>query len=62
MDTTPYLWRNLDGKVVVSSLVPVPHLPNNYSMAHRPATAQDLATLSFLKPEHDTRDDCDRGL
>jgi hypothetical protein len=62
MDTTPYLWRNLDGRVVVSSLLPVPHLPNNYTMTQRLATAQDLATLSFLKPEHDTRDDCDRGL
>ena len=62
MDTTPYLWRNLDGKVVVSSWFPVPNLPNNYAATSRPTTAQDLATLSFLKPEHDTRDDCDRGL
>ena len=62
MDTTPYLWRNLDGSVVVSTLYSVPSLPSNYSMAHRPATAHDLATLSFLKPDHDTRTDCDRGL
>jgi hypothetical protein len=62
MDTTPYLWRNLDGRVVVSSLLPVPHLPNNYSMAHRPATAQDLATLSFLKPEQDTHNNYNHKL
>ena len=62
MDTTPHLWRNLDGSVVVSTLYPVPNRPNNYGMTHRPATEHDLATLSFLKPEHDTRDDCDKGL
>lgn len=62
MDTTPHLWRNLDGSVVVSTLVPMPHLPNIYAVRHRPATGLDLATLSFLKPEQDTRTDCDRGL
>ena len=62
MDTTPHLWRNLDGSVVVSTWYPVPGLRYNYAVRQRPATAQDLATLSFLKPEHDTRTDCDRGL
>ena len=62
MDTTPHLWRILDGSVVVSTWYLVSNLPNNYAVRQRPATAQDLATLSFLKPEHDTRTDCDRGL
>lgn len=62
MDTTPHLWRCLDGSVVVSTPLPHPSQMEHYIIAHHPATERDLATLSFLKPEHDTRDDCDRGL
>jgi hypothetical protein len=37
----------------VSTLVPRPGLPGHYDMVHRPATAEDLRVLTFLKPEHD---------
>ena len=51
MNLGPDLWRNLDGTVVVSTLVPN-GIPGTYDRVHRPATPDDLRTLSFLKPEH----------
>ena len=53
MNLGPDLWRNLDGSVVVSTLVPMEGLPGTYDMVHRPATPEDLRVLKFLKPEHD---------
>ena len=53
MNTAPVLWRNIDGSVVVSTLVPMSGLPGHYDMHHRPADDEDLMTYSFLKPEHE---------
>jgi hypothetical protein len=52
MNLGPDLWRNMDGSVVVSTLVPRHGLPGHYDMHHRPATTEDYRTLNFLKPEH----------
>ena len=54
MNLGPDLWRNLDGKVVVSTLVPREGLPGHYDMHHRPADEEDRMMLDFLKPEHET--------
>jgi len=52
--TDPYLWRNLDGTVVVSTWFPdPPHVPGIYSVHNRPADEEDLMTYEFLKPEHE---------
>jgi hypothetical protein len=53
MNLGPDLWRNMDGTVVVSTLIPRYGLPGNYDLHHRPATPEDLRVLTFLKPEHD---------
>lgn len=53
MITDPYLWRNLDGTVMVSTLFPdPPHIPGHYSFRHRSADDEDLLIYDFLKPEH----------
>ena len=53
MISDPYLWRTLDGTGVVSQWVQLPHPTNFYEASHRPATAEDLRSLSFLLPEHE---------
>ena len=53
MNLGPDLWRNIDGSVVVSTLVPMPGLPGHYDMHHRPADDEDLLMLNFLKPDHE---------
>ena len=58
MNIGPDLWRNLDGTVVVSTLVPMPGLPGTYDMHSRPAEEEDLMTYSFLKSEHEETEPC----
>lgn len=53
MNLGPDLWRNLDGTVVVVTLVPRQGPPGHYDIHNRPATPEDLRELKFLKPEHD---------
>jgi len=56
MNLGPDLWRNLDGTVVVSTLVPSYGRPGTYDMHSRPADEEDFLTYSFLKPEHEPKD------
>lgn len=52
MDLTPYLHRNLEGKIVVATWFPdPPHLAGHYSVRFRPADDEDLMMLEFLRPE-----------
>ena len=49
---THYLWKKLDGTLVVTSLVPT-GIPGHFDVNFRPADEEDMMTYEFLKPEHD---------
>jgi hypothetical protein len=58
MNLGPDLWRNLDGSVVVSTLISRPGLLGTYDIHHRPADEEDQLTYFFLKPEHEETEPC----